>query len=430
MLFREIAALTGILVLIVAACSPENKTVLEPILDGKTDVLSEVNYRGRLEYGGQSEGEFVNDFQFDAWTFQAGAGVGVTIDTTHAGSSSELDNTLFLYGPADQRGEFNGPRLEMDDDSGWGQHARLQNVSLDKQGTYLVVVGTADGQGRGRYRLVLTCLSQDCSPDAPDLEGCPGDVEGWFSMCMESAIYDDLEMRHVALEGCLDESLDLYYDQCEYESVPADWCGLGLEVFEAEVLPACVLIMDEEFPPDNFDTCDQDVLINLEECVEDEMVEAARLLEQAIEYCTDESLFYDLASHLCEYQSPDWCRYEFSTVWDRMIEDCRAKLTDLSPLPEVPSAARIEQMTKQAVESYMYYEDEGYTCEARDFVFEGFDTERNEADQAIGILATSRVEGPYDYCAGYTTYQCTTSFRPSHGEWIDIDSDCQNIGYD
>lgn len=338
-------------VFFVVACGSEAKTLVEPSFDGKADTLSEVNYRGQLEYEGESFGEFANDFQFDGWTFEAGAGAVVTIETTHRGTAAQLDNTLFLYGPADEQGEFNDTRITHDDDSGYGAHASLNNITLAQEGSYLVVVGTPGGDGRGAYRLVLSCMGDNCQPAPPVVEGCPGDVLADLDMCMEAEIYDDGETRDDALDDCTGGLPEMYGDQCEYEPVPPDWCGITFEEFESEIVPACVEAIEEEFPPDE-------------------------------------------------------------------------------ALPEPPSADQLEEMTRAAIDSYLSYNDEGYNCDIRNFVLDDVEEYTNNEGVVDRVTAFSSVEGPVNYCAGYTTYQCSTFFVVNNGGWEEADSDCENVGGD
>ena len=331
------------------ACGTETKTVVEPRFDGKADAFSEVNYRGQLEYEGEVFGEFVNDFQFDGWTFEASAGAVVTIETTQRGTAAALDNTLFLYGPADDQGLFNDARIAHDDDSGWGEHASLNSITLGEEGAYLLVVGTPGGDGRGRYRLVLSCMGDGCLPDPPVVDGCPGDLLSAFDMCMESRIYDDGEARDLALENCTGDLVDRYGDQCGYEPVPPEWCGLSFETFGSEIVPLCVAVIEEAFPPDE-------------------------------------------------------------------------------PLLDPPSGSQIYNLTHDAIDSYLSYDDDGYDCDIRDFVLDGSEEHVNDNSAVVGLTAFSTVEGPVNYCAAYTTYECATEIVVHEGAWVATDSDCEDVG--
>jgi len=156
------------------ACTAEATTsdIVEPPFDGKADLADSVTPKGALAYGEAVEGAFTSDLEFHAYTFAAVAAADVTLEVTHLGSSSTLDTTLFVFGPRDSEGG-SGPRLATDNDSGYGKLSKV-SVSTAGQGTYTVVIGTADGLGRGHYRLELRCDHADattCAPAAPPVGG-------------------------------------------------------------------------------------------------------------------------------------------------------------------------------------------------------------------------------------------------------------------
>jgi len=128
---------------------------------------SGVEERGSIEFGGEVFGEFVADQQRDGYLFSAAAGALLSLDNTNLGSSQSLDSMLFLYGPADAQGNFGAEAIAIDDDSGWGVHARIADFTLPAPGQYLVVIGTYADTGRGRYRLELRCEQEICIEQGP-----------------------------------------------------------------------------------------------------------------------------------------------------------------------------------------------------------------------------------------------------------------------
>jgi hypothetical protein len=46
----------------------------------------------------------------------------------------------------------------------------------------------------------------------------------------------------------------------------------------------------------------------------------------------------------------------------------------------------------------------------------------------IYIQGISSARGPFDYCAGYTDYECWTDIEPFNGEWGETDVDCVDVG--
>ncbi|MCK5797270.1 MAG: endonuclease, partial [Deltaproteobacteria bacterium] len=157
-----------VLLPLAAACNmpqgdkaPPDAPHLAPL--GKTDVPGkQITPIGALAFGGEVHGVFVEDEQVDGYTFVAKAGARITLDNSNLATSRNLDSTLFLYGPANKSGFFGGNPITIDDDSGWGLHARIKNLTLPSGGQYLAVLGTYAGADRGRYRLALTCEGDTC----------------------------------------------------------------------------------------------------------------------------------------------------------------------------------------------------------------------------------------------------------------------------
>jgi hypothetical protein len=234
----------AILPLVLASCTAQTSEGPDslPGLGGKADITDQVNLRGTIEFGGSVGGEFVDDLQYDAWAFGAREGAVIEVEVTHAGSSSRLDDLLFVYGPSDDHGSYaNATRLAFDEDDGWGPHARIDELALPAEGNYLVIVGTEGGDGRGAYNLALTCRSGACGRDVPDLATCDGSILGRADLCMEAKVYDDGESLEDAFEWCAGEDslAEQFIDQCEYSSTPPTYCGAGLDRFREEMIPAC-----------------------------------------------------------------------------------------------------------------------------------------------------------------------------------------------
>ncbi len=153
----------------VSACDqPEEAVdagVVEPSIDGKTDEFSGVENGGTLRFGETVDGAFDEDFQFFEYTFRAREDAQLDIEITQAGSSRDLDTTLFLY-----RNDPDGgapSRIAFDNDDGWGDLSRIRDFRLFSEGEYTIVVGTAGATGRGRFRLSLGCASGECEPETP-----------------------------------------------------------------------------------------------------------------------------------------------------------------------------------------------------------------------------------------------------------------------
>ena len=153
------------LLLLVPACdaATSSQAVVPNLTDGKADVADRVVAAAPLQFEAAVTGAFDEDLQFFGHALEVRAGAEVRLDVTHAGTASKLDTTMFVYGPRTAAGGYGTEAIAFDDDAGWGRHSRLDMV-FDQAGEYLVVLGTHDGRGRGRYRLLATCDDDACGP--------------------------------------------------------------------------------------------------------------------------------------------------------------------------------------------------------------------------------------------------------------------------
>ncbi len=238
---------------LVAGCleSATEPQMLEPTLaDGKSDVAQSVTLMGPLEYGADAalKGTFTQDLEFHGYEVGARTGAMITLEVTQLGSSKSLDTTLFVFGPRTDAAGYGTSALVKDGDSGWGRLSKVKNFSVPSQGTYLVVVGTGDGQGRGNYRLQLTCNSGEC--DLPQTPAPAGQCYPSFALaidaCVEGNMADDPEWfysttRRNLVEQCADiEIVAPAYDAlCATPEAPASVCELSLEEISYSHIPVC-----------------------------------------------------------------------------------------------------------------------------------------------------------------------------------------------
>ncbi len=165
--------------------------ILNPVKDD--GIGDTVNINGRISFGDEVFGEFVEDKQLEGWFFTAAAGSVVTIDNSNFGTSRNLDSTLFLYGPKQEDGFYGYVPIAFDDDSGWGSHARIKEFGIPEDGEYLIVMGTYLNIDRGRFRLALLCKSDSCIVACDD--DCPSGDQCSTKVCDE-------------IDGCIDSEPD------------------------------------------------------------------------------------------------------------------------------------------------------------------------------------------------------------------------------
>lgn len=244
----------GVLVL---ACSAEDKAaaVAPTFGDGKADVGDHVTAKGALGFGASmaASGTFAEDLLFHGYTLEVGPAAVVDLEITHQGSSMKLDTTLYVYGPRAAGGGYGVDQVAFDDDAGYGRLSRLSGLALTA-GTWLVVVGTHDGQGRGDYRLLVTCASASCAPEATSADPrCHARLADAIRACAADWLadpdYDASTQTEIDLiEACTDpEVVAPAWDAlCTERDAPAEVCALSMEGLTTAYLPGCAHALTNE----------------------------------------------------------------------------------------------------------------------------------------------------------------------------------------
>jgi hypothetical protein len=227
--------------LVCVGCAGEDTGVVRPSFgEGAADGIDSVRFHGSLVLGTPINGAFTKNNQFDGYLLDVRAGAKVKLEITHGGSSMSLDTTLFVYGPADAAGDFTADDIAFDNDAGYGKLSKLTHT-FEAAGRYAVVIGTKNAKGRGKYRLVPTCLSGECAPiaDLP-LGGCPSAIADKMLACVRDNVgeYEPLTLWMNFAEQCADaDVLAPIYDQ----TCPGGTHCLGsFEAFYDVYAPACI----------------------------------------------------------------------------------------------------------------------------------------------------------------------------------------------
>jgi subtilisin-like proprotein convertase family protein len=249
--FRRALAALALTPLPLAACAdaPSGPVVEPPVADGKSDIADRVDLRGTLSFGadGAVTGSFAEDLQFDAWTFETGADAVVTLGITRSGTARNLDTTLFLFGPRANGGGFGTTAIAFDDDSGWSRHSRIASFRLPSAGTWMAVVGTRDGRGRGQYRLELACNSNDCKPPVvvEPTTGCHPAFADAINACIDDSIANAENPWAMVLDDHVDVCADAEVVApardalCNGPDAPSDLCAASWETLQNVHLPLC-----------------------------------------------------------------------------------------------------------------------------------------------------------------------------------------------
>ena len=178
------------------------------------------------------------------WTLDVRPGAVIDLEITHKGTTAALDTLLTVVGPV-AGDDATTPVVAEDDDSGWGLHSRLKQLSLPGDGgsaRFLVTVQSYDGKQAGKYRLVATCRSGQCEPQATgvatDDRFCHPTLDAAVRACVDDQLVDpDRDpATWTALDigrACADaEPLGRPHDQvCANERPAPSWCALDYEAF-------------------------------------------------------------------------------------------------------------------------------------------------------------------------------------------------------
>lgn len=245
--------LAAVAAMALGGCAMSDKGApFEPLLAGKADVEERIDRRGALALTGavaEATDELTEDFELHGYTLAVSAGARIDAEITQRGTARGLDTTLFVYGPLREVGA--PERRAFDDDGGWGLLSRVEGVVLPESGHYLVIVGSQDGLGRGRYRLEVSCADDACASEAP--RGCPPEAEHWLNHCAQQVLWDaEFEIpRDAALEACVSEPelvRETYDAPCDVRHPPL-WCLAGFAEYERAILPACNELLRPRYAP-------------------------------------------------------------------------------------------------------------------------------------------------------------------------------------
>lgn len=171
------------------ACAddPSTPALAPDLAEGKADAGDKVTRKGLVGLGPDSAvtAAFTEDLEFHGYELALGAGADVRVEVTQKGTTRGLDTTLYVYGPRDTvTGAFGTTARAFDDDAGYGKLSLLKSLKSATGGTYLVVIGTRDGRGRGNYRLEARCNNDKCTPPVAPEATCHADFLTAIDQCV------------------------------------------------------------------------------------------------------------------------------------------------------------------------------------------------------------------------------------------------------
>ncbi|MEL6178695.1 MAG: proprotein convertase P-domain-containing protein [Myxococcota bacterium] len=168
----------------------EGTATAEPSLaTGKSDAADVVSLQGVLGLGDEQarKATISHDLEYHGFELEVRPGAQVTIEVTQRGTTRRIDPTLYVFGPKKEVNGYGDWAVAFDDDSGWGLYPRLRDMVFEEGGSYLIVVGTYNGRGRGNYRLRAVCTGDACAPEVKPADPLDG-------ACVFGDTYGDL--RH------------------------------------------------------------------------------------------------------------------------------------------------------------------------------------------------------------------------------------------
>jgi len=241
--------LTGTVLVACADGDDAKGDLLAPVTGGgKEDAGERVTRSGALAFGPEAaqNATFTADLEFHGYELAVRPGAVVGLEITRAGSASRLDTTLFVFGPSTPAGGYGDSALAFDDDAGYGRLSKLRALTLAAGGSYLVVVGTHNGRGRGNYRLQATCPSGACAPLVAANGVCHPAFLGAIDACVQSWLADgdfdpSVTPREELIAQCADiEPMAPTRDTlCAGANAPTELCALDSEALALSYLPGC-----------------------------------------------------------------------------------------------------------------------------------------------------------------------------------------------
>lgn len=98
---------------------------------------------------------------------------------------------------------------------------------------------------------------------------------------------------------------------------------------------------------------------------------------------------------------------------------------------ELLSATGIEKSfllktNEDALESLLYFEDDGISCEMDEFSIEGYAITEGTANAPTKFEVINLVTGPTNFCGGTARYTCYTYFYLKNGKWQDLGAECDD----
>lgn len=223
--------------------------LLAPVTgSGKEDAGDRVTRSGVIAFGAEAaqNAKFSADLEFHGYELAVRPGAVVGLEITRSGSSSKLDTTLFVFGPRTEAAGYGDTAMAFDDDAGYGKLSKLSGLELEAGGSYLVVVGTHNGRGRGKYRLQATCPSGACAPLVATGGVCHPAFLGAIDTCVQGWLADgdfdpSITSREELIAQCSDiEPMAPTRDAlCAGANAPTEICALDLEALALSYLPGC-----------------------------------------------------------------------------------------------------------------------------------------------------------------------------------------------
>lgn len=240
---------TTLLVALSAGCADDARDpALAPDLaEGKADAGDKVTKKGALGLGADlaQSAAFTEDLEFHGFELALGEGADVRVEVTQKGTTRGLDTTLYVYGPRDTTtGAFGTSAKFFDDDAGYGKLSLLKSMKAPAGGTYLVVIGTRDGRGRGNYRLEARCNNDRCAPPPTPEAACHADFKAAIASCVADwqadPDYDDSVLSAWDLTyQCADVEPLAPVRDALCEGGQYGFCALDMEAFATTYVAGC-----------------------------------------------------------------------------------------------------------------------------------------------------------------------------------------------
>lgn len=101
----------------------------------------------------------------------------------------------------------------------------------------------------------------------------------------------------------------------------------------------------------------------------------------------------------------------FSFLTSAEVKQTELDITTLMGLTK----EQLEKGTQDALEKELYYDEDGISCGLEEFAIDHYTIPSLTSPTEFSVITDT--VGPKNYCGGYDTYKCTTTWKLENTQW-------------